>query len=66
MKLGRDASYHVYQPLMTSSVPGVCKTIDDVIICQTTAKITPIGSKRGVKYQGFIVRVNIKKQSNIA
>ena len=38
---------------MTSNVPRVRKTIDDVIICQTTAEITPIGSKRGAKYQGF-------------
>ena len=53
MKLGRDVSYHVYQPFMTSSVPWVRKTIDDVIICQTTAEITSIGSKGGTKYQGF-------------
>ena len=53
MKLGRDVSYHVYQPFMTSNVPRVRKTIDDVIICQATAEITSIGSKGGTKHQGF-------------
>ena len=52
MKLGRDVSYHVYQPFMTSNVPRVRKTIDDVIICQATAEITSIGSKDVAKYQG--------------
>ena len=53
MKLGRDVSYHVYQPLMTSSVPHVGKTNDNVILYQTPAKITPIGSKHGTNYQGL-------------
>ena len=52
MKLGRDVSYHVYQPFMTSNVPRVRKTIDDVIICQATAEITSIRSKDVAKYQG--------------
>ena len=38
---------------MTSNVPRVRKTIDDVIICQATAEITSIGSKGGTKHQGF-------------
>ena len=53
MKLGRDVYYHVYQPFTTSNVACVRKSIDDVIICQTTAAITPIGSKGDTKYQGF-------------
>ena len=53
MKLGRDVSFDVYQPFMTSNVPRVRKTVDDVIICQATAEITSIGSKGGIKHQGF-------------
>ena len=53
MKLGRDVSFHVYRPFMTSNVPRVRKTIDDVIICKSTAEITSIGSKGGTKDQEF-------------